>query len=96
MRPSLVVVLLMVGCTSMSLAATISVDETKANMSGTVANLFANITPTSGDFIFCDVTYNTAGVATGGGVSPGGTGCVLGISDVLRFTAALNANGLLI
>src|SRR6185437_5981627 len=78
-------VLVLIGCASIAFANSITVDENAAR-SGTVKNLFAGITPTSGDFVFCEL-----------GVAAGDSDCVAkagsttpDISDVLRFTATDN------
>ena len=63
-RMLLSAVLMLIGCGSIAFANSITVDENAAR-SGTVKNLFASITPTSGDFVFCEL-----------GVAAGGSDCV--------------------
>src|SRR6185437_2715607 len=78
-------VLVLIGCASIAFANSITVDENAAR-SGTAKNLFAGITPTSGDFVFCEL-----GVAAGDSDCVAKAGSTMpDISDVLRFTATDN------
>jgi hypothetical protein len=84
---------LLIALATSACAAPVTIDETSAHRHGIVVNAFSDKTPVEGDVIFCDVTYNASGVATGGGVLSGGVGCVTTISDILQFRAIVVATG---